>query len=263
MAYKTLKKMPHAFLDMAGNFMMLLAGLSLLVSLSASAEMMSRTNPDGGIVSVNRSPARWFYSGHTFFVDNMHPSVFRVCVAGSIQSQCLGESGSPMRSEGCEVLDSDCTCYRWMFNSQNVQRVGSIGHSTAEVYRHPKHSNCAIVVYRPEAVDVTQISIDFHLDSFRKVVPPTWLYPLYQSYAYRRKTQKGFKAPFFAYVYHTADQVCGDKKPKPIASTYACSKRLEMSIVPVSSPKSGSHAHIIIPLVVAAPVLLLMLRVLY
>ena len=193
---------------------------------------------------------RWFQSGETFFLDSSHPSVLRVCVAGDIRAQCLGGAdGIPMRSEGCEVLDSDCTCYRWMFNSQNSVQQRGPGGSTAKIYPHPLRKNCASIIYSPQALDTTQIKINFHLDRFRKVVPPSTLYGLYHLYTLRRKYQKNFKKSFFGFVYSESDEICGKKNKDPIAITYACSKSLNMNIIPVSTPRMGVHTHIVVPLI--------------
>lgn len=172
-----------------------------------------------------------YRSGHTLYVSKGHPHVIRVCVAGDVHRRCFGgASVGSMHTPGCEVVDSDCTCYRWQFNSRGAQYAPAL-----TVTPHPTQTGCATLVFRPDVEPAASAKIDFVLDHFRPVVPRGWLYAAYARYQHVKKGSK-YAKPFFTYLYEAADEICGAEKVKPAAMAYNCRRDITVQVVAIDTP---------------------------
>jgi hypothetical protein len=155
------------------------------------------------LVAVNRVTFQPLKTGTVVRVPNDRPSVLRVCVLGDLGDRCFGE---PRRQKqavvGCEVVTSDCTCYRWMFSREltNTPR-----HVRAAVSR--KHPNCALVDYTPNGGKVTQVSLRFELDHFGPVVPPGYVHQLREHWQHAMRHAKR-QYPFYQYFHAHKTAFC-------------------------------------------------------
>lgn len=214
-----------------------ITGLVLLLSLGAAI-----TANEVAIVAVNFARPRLYTSGQMLYVSKEHPHVIRVCVAGDVRQKCFAESKQlSMQSPGCELVDSDCTCYRWLFNSRGTDNAKAL-----TITPHPTKSGCATVVFRPETALSAGVVLEYQLDHFRPVVPAGWLYATYAKYL-RHKQRSSYKKPFFTYVYETTDDICGKQKARPIGLAYNCKKSVNLEIVAIETPSTEHGFSVFVP----------------
>lgn len=156
--------------------------------------------------------------------------------------------GTRMRSRACEVVTSDCKCYRWEYNERITNHPAEIQTSQSRT-----RAGCAMVVYEPqETRELTTVDLMYTLETHYPTPPASYYYVMQERYSlYLKKTRN--PVAFTTYFYKTVDAFCkaaGKQKKVPHVAS-RCDKRFLLAIVPVNlaDAKTPVTNHIISPLI--------------
>jgi hypothetical protein len=180
----------------------------------AQAQKSTALAEDHALISTNGQPWDLHKSGSVLVLPRDRISVLRVCVMGNVIPECFGETspGSEIISQshtpGCEVVTSDCTCFRWMYSRDLTNTPSSVKVAVSQ-----KRPSCAIVTYTPQGSNprrLTSVNLVFELDHFYPVVPQGYLWHLQKLYQYRVRTTNATRSSltFTDYYYQNRDRVC-------------------------------------------------------
>jgi hypothetical protein len=205
--------------------------LGVLSILAMSREASSAAQgSEHALLSVNGHPWTIHKSGVAVHVPKDRPSVLRVCVLGDAASRCFGtlekqeNALSSQHTAGCEVLTSDCTCFRWMYSSDLTNTPSKVKASVST--RMP---SCSIVTYTPQTTaqqKLTSVNLVFELDHFRPVIPRGYMWHLKKMYEHKIRTTNATQRSlhFSTFYYANRDALCnakaGNEGTLPIA--YGC-----------------------------------------
>ena len=204
----------------------------------------AKTLKELGIVTVNFKESRGLRPGQSLMLSRDHPHVIRACVAGDVRQKCFGDSSEmTLHAPGCELVDSDCTCYRWMFNS-----IGTNYEKGVTVNAHPTMPGCATILYRPSITPVAKLEMEFQLEHLRPIIPTGWLYSAYAHYTRVKRTNRNYNKPFFSYLYESSELMCGEEKSAPVGLAYNCKRRFDLQLMAVTTPHPEQNTAIFIPL---------------
>ena len=154
-----------------------------------------------------------------------------------------------MRSKNCEVVTSDCRCYRWEYNERITNHPDEIQTSSSQT-----RPGCAMVVYDPLLKkQLTTVDLMYTLASHYPTPPAAFSYVFQQKYKQYLKTLPRKPVAFQTFFYKTVDAFCkaSARGQEPPHVAQRCDQRFLLSIVPVhlAEAKTPVTNHVLPPLV--------------
>ncbi len=162
------------------------------------------------------------HSGEILYLSKDKITHLWLCQIGTLEQTCMQNADRFPPSQGCEVLTTDCVCYRWEYAFRSALETKGF---TVQVKADRHSPQCVVVAIIP-SLDVPipthvvyNLKLTWEIASYEGIVPPILAYMLEKKYYTSGQSRN---VPFFYYRQAMLKNICPTSPEGAMGIDLAC-----------------------------------------